>query len=836
MPKEPARARVAAWLVLPLVVLVVGLTVWGAGTWLPGTPFLSGGAGAEWILYRHVPRAGVRPAAPLVTTFRKQFALDGVEGAVRLEVRAFRDCRVRVNDRPVALGPVATWKRTRVASDLAGALRVGANRIEVEVLNDRGPPALWLLLGTPRHVVGSDATWEASLAGAAWQPARPAAEPLDAAALDPALREIRPIDGLRRRAGRIVLIALAVVVGLAAAAVLRRRIARGPAGGVLPVAEGLFAAALALAWAVLFWNNAPSLWYADGFDAETHLEYVQFVLDQRALPRADQGWSMFQPPLFYLSGSALLVLSGISSALDPVGVRLLRLTSFAAGLAHLLLLWAGLRLVFPEHPRRRWLGLGVAAFLPMHLYLFQSISNEPLAAASTTGSLVLGLYVLRPREAPPAALHAALGLALGAAMLARFSAFLVVVVLLGALAARRLVARDGPGAWWRSLGVTAGVCGLTCGWHYAAVWSRFGHPFVGNWDPAVLPPWWQDPGFVTPAFFTRFGQAFALPLYSGLGSYLDGMYATLWGDGLLSGRTQLDYAPPWDLELMAAGYLLALVPMLGVLVGLVAVARRQAARPETTWLVLAGVAAVTVTAVVVWPVKVPLYSVIKAFFAMPAVLPLIALAAVGLDLLAGSTAWRRALLLLALATWALAGYSAFWIPRGAPRVEARLGWFEAAFGDPVSAERRITSALGREPENRVARMARAELKRRLGDLDGAIEELRRLAAERPEEFTARLGLARLLEAGGRPDEALREYRRAAARRAGSAAAQAGAGRLLLARGAAGEAITHLRRALAAAPEDPALHADLARALRETGDDAGAARHESWADSLGGAAE
>jgi hypothetical protein len=35
-----------------------------------------------------------------------------------------------------------------------------------------------------------------------------------------------------------------------------------------------------------------------GFDAVAHEAYIQFIQQKHALPLADDGWEMYQPPLY----------------------------------------------------------------------------------------------------------------------------------------------------------------------------------------------------------------------------------------------------------------------------------------------------------------------------------------------------------------------------------------------------------------------------------------------------------------------------------------------------------------------------------------------------------
>ena len=123
---------------------------------------------------------------------------------------------------------------------------------------------------------------------------------------------------------------------------------------------------------------------------------------------------------------------------------------------------------------------------------------------------------------------------MGLALLTKFSAVLAIPFILGALAWRRSTPKAVSHAV-TSLGLVLVSLLAVCGWHFARVWHRFGTPLIGNWDPRLPFAWWQDPGCHTGAWYGRFGEALICPLFSSLTSFADGVYATLWGDGLCSG-------------------------------------------------------------------------------------------------------------------------------------------------------------------------------------------------------------------------------------------------------------------------------------------------------------
>src|SRR5262249_28456992 len=99
-----------------------------------------------------------------------------------------------------------------------------------------------------------------------------------------------------------------------------------------------------------------------GFDSNGHMDYVQYIQENKRLPRADEGLEMFHAPIYYLLGAGLLSALSLSVREDG-GIMALRAMGLTIGVAHFWLVWASLRLLFPgEVSKRRW-GLVLAACL-----------------------------------------------------------------------------------------------------------------------------------------------------------------------------------------------------------------------------------------------------------------------------------------------------------------------------------------------------------------------------------------------------------------------------------------------------------------------------------------
>ena len=632
--------------------LALALAAVAAAGWLgwqmrfdPGTRFLPARAGAEWVTEAIAPTARLREAVDRELLFRGSFTLAALPPQATLRVRVHRSGVVLVN--LVEVGVDLTekhpdWKRVR-ENDVTHLLRPGANEIVVYTTARDGPPAAWVELEGAGLYFASDASWTSTAIGEGPRPVRLARTPMSAWGA-PVEQPAAGSDALRASLPWLAVFALAAALAL----VLARK--RGePRTHVLLGASALAIAALA-------WHNRaldPIL----GFDADDHLRYVRFILEQGRLPLATDGWSMYHPPLFYLAAGALFALFGEA-------VALLRGLNAVAVFVQCAALLGSLRLLFPARPRPVLAGFVLGAFVPMQLYLAQYATNEVWTAAFSSLALYLCLRILVRGEHSLGA-HLGLGVALGAALLTKVSALLVAAAVLAALGAR-LLTRDerSPRVWLAGPGATALALLAVAGWSYARVAWHLGSPLVGNWDAASGFLWWQDPGYHTLGDYLRFGESLTRPVFSAWNGCPDALYSTLWGDGLIGGMASVADAPPWRFELMYAGYWLALLPSAGVAIGVCAALVRLAREPRAEWLLLLLVALGSAFALVSLSLRLPYYAQCKAFYGLSALVPFAAFGGLGLDLVASRLGRAQIVIWIALGTWALCSYATYWSRTG----------------------------------------------------------------------------------------------------------------------------------------------------------------------------
>ena len=812
------RARSApgrgATLILAAVAVLVGAAVlWWLCARDRTVPYLARHGSARWIVFPLAPSIRARTAFEMDGRFSRSFRLDQVATEATLTVRAMRRCDVSINGHVVAMARRSTNWKDAATAEVAHLLRRGDNTLNVTVFNDRGPPALWLSLSAGTHTVETDELWTASLAGSHSLPARLAITPLEPGAIGSGEALPGSIASLRARGATIVgfvLIALALLAGGAQAGRWLTNKAPSDPDRTGRRLVGALAALIGALWALLLWNNHPTLMPAGGFDGLEHLRYVEYILVNGRLPWAEEGWSMFHPPLYYAVAAAAMKVAGLSVD-DRAAHGVFQVLSLAFGLFHLWMILLSMRLLFPGQAPRQALGLVLAGFLPMQLYMHQYVTNEAAAAALASASFYLALRLLK-QDRPRFLLCAGLGACLGGAMLTKVSTFPVVVVVIAVVAGRLAVQGRSIREWGGTVGATLVSFLVVCGWRYAAVWDRYGNPLIGNWDTRIQPAWWQDPGYQTAAYFLRFGRALTEPIHSALHSFADGVYATLWGDGMIGGNTTLAAAPPWHYDLMAVGSLLALVPTAAVLLGTAAAVTGLVRRPCAAWFLVVGVGGAAAFAVVAMSLKVASYAHAKAFYGMSAMVPFCAVGALGLDFLMRRGRFVRWIVLLALLSWSINAYASFWIGRHSVAAEAYRGLGLLVRGRIDQAVTHHLRTVDRRPNDALAHRRLGNAYRQAGRLVDAARHYERAVTVAPDLAAAHALLGVCRERLGRPADAMNHYRQAVLANPQLGQAHYNLANLLRSTGALDEALGHYRLAIAASPEFALAHANCGRTL------------------------
>lgn len=724
----------------------------------PAISFLPRDRRAEWIVFPTAVDATLHRFVSLDTVFRREFLLDRPPRTARLSLRADRRAEVRINGEKIEIGLSRNWKDV-LSTDVRARLQTGSNSIDVRVFNHSGPQALWLLLIADQFTLPSDQIWQASLAGSAPRQAALARGPKIPGPGNPigggeqtfsALLKVWPIWLAFAMAATVI---CAVATGLWP---VRRRktklMEERPTGPWLQ--KITLPAIVTLLWLMLFWNNAALLPYHTGFDSRSHLAYIKYVQEHRTLPLPTEGWEMYQPPLYYIASASALSMFGLSID-DSSSVFVLRLLNTLFGIAQFLLVFLSLRLLFPTRIGVQSIGLLLAGFLSMHLYLAHYVTNEMLAATLTTAAIYLALRLLGS-ETPSIPQHVWLGLSVGAAMLTKATGVLLLPVLVAAIAGRLAVQRAPIAIWVTNLAAMLAACFAVCGWYYARIWLRFGTPLLGNWDVTSGFAWWQEPGYHTTADYFRFGRSLVSPLFSGFNGVLDGIYSTLWGDGLCGGMARL--VSPWNNELLVAGYLLALIPTALILFGVGVALTRLLRKPSAELFLLLGLAAAIALGLIFMTLRVASYAQAKAFYGLSILTPLCFLGALGWDAVTRGRRFLTVPLGMILVVWAMNSFASVWIIDSVSRHVFALQKLVPQ-GKMEVAEWEAAKAVRSNPSDPTSRRFHALTLKELGRSEEALKEAERAVELDPLDSSARLWIA-ISSKHTQPERALAEARRA----------------------------------------------------------------------------
>lgn len=563
-----------------------------------------------------------------VTTFARRFTLGTKPIAAELRLRAMRHVTLFVNEQRVELGrgPEAgdrpDWKRVSRA-DVADLLVTGENVLRAETTNPSGPALLQLELKASPFALATDPGWSVSTSGA---PPTAAVRATDVRSYSEALALPSPLHNLADHRDTLLFLFLASVI---LALLAERRLPPGAAER----APTVVALGLTLLWGALYLWKWPRIPLVAGFDGIAHLAYVRFLLEQHALPLASDGWSMYHPPLFYTLEALLVAL--FEPARGTGAERMvLRLLPFLAGLGSVWVTLAAARRFFPRDPVRVAFAVGFAGLVPMNVYMSAYVSNEPMHGF-LAGLALLATSVVLLEPGGSLRWAATAGLFLGLALLTKVTSLLLVPVICFFVPAKLLVV-DRAGAA-RALGQTAtiGLVALALsGWFYARNWLHFGNPFVLNLDLPGDWSYWQQPGFHTPAYYLRFGEALSRPWFAGFESFWDGIYATLWSDAYVGGRAHLgERHPAWSYGFMSAGLLLALPATFLSVVGFVrcvVASLRGGDLPARALLAFHTCVAFGIGfSVLYMTLRLPFWAQAKAFYGLCALVPLSLVSAEG---------------------------------------------------------------------------------------------------------------------------------------------------------------------------------------------------------------
>jgi hypothetical protein len=346
-----------------------------------------------------------------------------------------------------------------------------------------------------------------------------------------------------------------------------------------------------MAGLIVLWN-ALSYPSGAGYDASSHQEYGDFLIDHLRLPHENETPEYYSPPLYY----------GLAGALTSVGRRLglgdphkvAQLWNVPVAVGTVLLVIALARLLAPRRPWIAPAAAGFVALSPVFTRTAAMFNPEPTDLLVSAACLYLAARILVARRFGLGS-AVGLGLVLGAGELVRqFALWTLAVVVLAFLAALWWRADDRR-AVLRSLAVALAACIVVAGPWYGYRAANYANAIFDR--PAVDKPLWDrrparfyvDPGL--PDLFSRPYR----PHMANLA--LPETYTDMWGDWYGVFAWQRSDGPP---AAATRGWLVAqnvvgIAPTLLAVAGWLVLLLRSLRRREPPWLLvsllpLAGIA------------------------------------------------------------------------------------------------------------------------------------------------------------------------------------------------------------------------------------------------------
>jgi hypothetical protein len=169
-------------------------------------------------------------------------------------------------------------------------------------------------------------------------------------------------------------------------------------------------------------------------------DYLSQLTSKRFAPEltgriADVQYEDHQPPLYYLTASALL-----NPGPNGDGLTALRLLSVVMGAGIVVCAYFIAKVMFPQRPGTALGTAALVAFVPQNAAILGSVNNDALANLLVAVTLLVATYYLSAgRKAARWRWHLAFGVLVGLAFVTKATAYFLVFIALAAIAARPVV-------------------------------------------------------------------------------------------------------------------------------------------------------------------------------------------------------------------------------------------------------------------------------------------------------------------------------------------------------------------------------------------------------------
>lgn len=627
----------------------------------PDIPLLISEEGADWVRYRQPVELLSRPGQQ-ITIFSKDFRVDTLPPKVMLSIRAMKNFTVWIDNKMIfqSRSVVPNWKQI-VNIDLTEVIKPGNHRLLISVENFNGHPALLaysqdLLLATNEDWFATKdlKNWSSALRANTWQ-----------YPIDPNDRMI--ISYKFPRADRALLAHLPLYISIFLIVFVftffssRKHIINFCRIDFFQYinANHVYWFILSV-WLAMAVNNLIKLPVYIGMDYPEQLRYIQYIVENGRIPLADEGWQMFQPPLYYLLSAILYKTLLLFLSINYVEI-LLRIIPLICGALQIELCRQALKYAFPDQNDLQIIGIIICGLLPMNTYISQVIGNEPLVGCLSSMVIIMIIRYLQAFPQRPNQAFATIGLILGLAILTKLTVLPLFGPVLFAVGYMSIKEHDYEKKAYfyavKNIFIVLGCALLVSGWYFIRNWIYL-DTFIVNKSCNI--EWWQEPGYRTIEQFYSFGKSVFYPIYANVIGFWDSLYSTFWLDGSLSGIASYQFRPPWNYNFLLAGAFLAIVPSFAILLGLIASFRNPLTQERRIMFFSALCVLIYIAALLYRFLTIPMYSVAKSTY-MISILPCFAIMCVAGFRILTKNLFIKSICYGLIACWAVAAYSAYFV-------------------------------------------------------------------------------------------------------------------------------------------------------------------------------
>jgi len=615
----------------------------------PSVIFLTNRAGAQWIKYDSEFELGIKPASRTKCEFKYIFNTNKKIDNGRISLQALKSSRVFLDGVNVfsSTYPLNEWKKINDIK-IPFIIETGTHEIIIIATSENSPPSV--IAYSENMPVKTGKGWFASNDGENWSMAVPASQ-----IKLPAISKKYPssTEALVKIWPYLVIVFIVVLLISLFAIFYEDKMRMFY--GYRPEPSHIRWTLLFL-WTILAVNNMFRLNFQVGSDVWGHIEYIDYIVTKGSLPKFWEGWQMHHGPLNYILSAPLYAF--LIKWFDlPSIVKIMVIIPAACGLLQIEIVYRAARRVFADRKDLQIIAVVTGSLLPIHTYACQYVGNEPLAGCFISIVILLCVSLLMPdQKERKNGYFALIGFVWGLALISKITAAPLAPVLIITLAFYTMLVKKPLKSALKPIVIIFCTSMLIAGWYCLQFYIQAGNVFVENKHSQML-QWWQEPGYRTWSQILSFDQSLVYPVYSGVSSFWNTLYSTLWLDGFNSGL--VDFIP-WNENFMIAGALLALIPSIFIIAGVIFAWLNKKAVYRNAVIFSIFTIFLYFTVLLDFYVKNPIYSGIKSSYTL-GLLPCYAiLIAAGAEPFLRNKV-IRSFAIACFACWAFAAYAAYFV-------------------------------------------------------------------------------------------------------------------------------------------------------------------------------